>query len=221
MVYFEKEVTVVDAVHISKRLLNYTMNILHDDGLYRHLYCYWANDPYGANNCSFHVLTAPGSITIYGDWMSAATLKRNNDTLLDFCNTSVIDMRYWAEKLDAPYHCKHDLLYAIDKDDFLEDVSTIVHEWADDDETLYEQIFDQINNEFSFDEADEHPFATLMDMTFDVDTPLYDKKTVQASDIFDFEMTPGEHLTHEWVCTCLALQWAAQTYEDHCRQNPR
>lgn len=71
MVYFEKEVTVADTVRIKERLAHYVMNILHDDGLYRHLHCYWPDDPYGANNCSFQVLTAPGSVTIYGDWMSA------------------------------------------------------------------------------------------------------------------------------------------------------
>lgn len=212
MVYFEKEVTVADTVRIKERLSHYVMNILHDDGLYRHLHCYWPDDPYGANNCSFQVLTTPGSVTIYGDWMSAATLKRNDDMLLDFCNTPCIDMRYWAEKLDAPHHCKHDLLYAIDKDAFLEDVDAAVYEWAEGDEELYKPVIEQINNEFTFDEACEHPFTTLFDMTFDVDSPLYDH--VQASDIFDFEMTPGEHFTHEWIRTCYALQWAARTYAD-------
>lgn len=31
-------------------------------------------------------------------------------------------------------------------------------------------------------------------------------------DIIDPENTPGEHYTLEWVRTCMALQWAAQTY---------
>lgn len=31
-------------------------------------------------------------------------------------------------------------------------------------------------------------------------------------DIIDPENTPGEHYTLEWVRTCMALQWTAQTY---------
>ena len=211
MVYFEPQVNRDDIASIKDRLSHYSMDVLHDDGLYRHLHCYWAEDPYGANNCSFHVLTAPGSVTIYGDWMNAATLKRETDMLLDFLNVSHVDIHYWAEKLDAPSHCKHDLIHAIDQHSFMTDVAKTVHEWAEDDKTLYKQVIDQIHEEIVFDDMLGHPFTTLLNMIFDVGSPSC-KGPIQASDIFDFEMTPGEHYTHEWVRTCLALQWAANTY---------
>lgn len=211
MVCFESKVSPNDITRIKDRLSRYTMNVLHDDGLYRHLHCYWADDPYGANNCSFHILTAPGSVTIYGDWMNAATLRREPDMLLDFLNVSHVDMHYWAEKLDAPSHCKHDIIHAIDEHTFMADVTDIMREWADGDEILSEQILDQIRDEIVFDDVLGHPFTALLDMTFDIDSSSYDN-TVRASDIFDFEMTPGEHFTHEWIRTCLALQWAANTY---------
>ena len=88
MVYYEPRVTQADKDHITHRLSKYVMDIRHDHELYRHLHCYWPDDPIGPNNCSFDVITAPGSITIYGDWMSAFTLRRygDQDMLLDFCN---------------------------------------------------------------------------------------------------------------------------------------
>lgn len=211
MVRFEQQITQSDIARIKDRLSHYTMDVLHDDGLYRHLHCYWAEDPYGKNNCSFHVITAPGLVTIHGDWMSAATLKRETDMLNDFLNVSHVDLGYWAEKLDAPSHCQHDIIHAIDENRFMADVAEIIYEWTEGNEMLRKQVLDQIRSEIVFDDALEHPFTALLNMTFDVDT-LAHEDTVQASDIFDFEMAPGEHFTHEWVRTCLALQWAANTY---------
>lgn len=68
MAYYEPRVTQADKGHITHRLSKYVMDIRHDHELYRHLHCYWPDDPIGPNNCSFDVITAPGSITIYGYW---------------------------------------------------------------------------------------------------------------------------------------------------------
>lgn len=53
MVYYEPRVTQADKDHISDRLSKYVMDIRHDHELYRHLRCYWPDDPIGPNNCSF------------------------------------------------------------------------------------------------------------------------------------------------------------------------
>lgn len=47
MPIYEPHVTPDDINHIRKHLNKCTLNILHDDGLYRHLHCYWKDDPYG------------------------------------------------------------------------------------------------------------------------------------------------------------------------------
>ena len=46
MVYYEPRVTQADKDHITHMLSKYTMDIRHDHELYRHLHCYWPDDPY-------------------------------------------------------------------------------------------------------------------------------------------------------------------------------
>lgn len=64
MVYYEPRVTQADKDHITHRLSKYVMDIRHDHELYRHLHCYWPDDPIGPNNCSFDVITHVRSCSI-------------------------------------------------------------------------------------------------------------------------------------------------------------
>lgn len=215
MVYYEPCVTQADKDHIAHRLSKYVMDIRHDHELYRHLHCYWPDDPIGPNNCSFDVITAPGSITIYGDWMRAFTLRRygDPDMLLDFCNTKELNISYWAEKLNMNEHAKNSTIVAISTDAFFEDVRNLIKEWYVDNEYPHndERINLTMNNireTVSFEDS-RHPFDQLLDIPFYPDPYSYSE---DMRDIIDPENTPGEHYTLEWVRTCMALQWAAQTY---------
>lgn len=215
MVYYEPRVTQADKDHISDRLSKYVMDIRHDHELYRHLHCYWPDDPIGPNNCSFDAITAPGSITIYGDWMRAFTLRRygDQDMLLDFCNTEELAIGYWAEKLDMNEHTKNAAIMAIDTDAFFEDVKNLIKEWYIDNEYPHndERInltMNAIREAVSFEDS-RHPFEQLRDTPFYPDPYSYSE---DMCDIIDPENTPGEHYTLEWVRTCMTLQWAAQTY---------
>lgn len=215
MVYYEPRVTQADKDRITHILSKYVMDIRHDHELYRHLHCYWPDDPIGPNNCSFDVITAPGSITIYGDWMRAFTLRRygDQDMLLDFCNDTGIAIGYWAEKLDMSVQTRNAAVTGIDPDRFFEDIGETLTEWLDEEEIpqddyTVDSILDRINNDISFDD-ENHPFAQLLSCSIEI-TPGVDPK--DASDIFDSAYVPGEHYTLEWVRTCMALQWAAQTY---------
>lgn len=191
MVYYEPRVTQTDKNHITHRLSKYVMGIRHDQEAYKRLHCYWPDDPIGPNNCSFDVITAPGSITIYGDWMSAFTLRRycDQDMLLDFCNDKGIAIGYWAEKLDMNEHTKNAAIMAIDTDAFFEDVKESLTQW-----------FIEEGVTPNHDNLDPVMNGLREDVSFD------DAK------IFDPENVPGEHYTLEWVRTCMALQWAARTY---------
>ena len=192
------------------------MDIRHDHELYRHLHCYWPDDPIGPNNCSFDVITAPGSITIYGDWMRAFTLRRHGDQdmLRDFCDTKELAIGYWAEKLDMSVETRDAAVMAIDTDDFFEDIGATLTEWLDEEEIPQDDytvdfILDRINDDISFDDA-RHPFEQLLNCSIEI-TPGRDPKN--GSDIFDSAYVQCEHYTLEWVRTCMALQWAAQTYK--------
>ncbi len=215
MVYYEPRVTQADKDHIIHKLSEYVMDIRHDHELYRHLHCYWPDDPIGPNNCSFDVITAPGSITIYGDWMSAFTLRRycDQDMLLDFCNDKGIAIGYWAEKLDMDEHTKNAAIMAIDTNAFFEDVRNLIKEWYVDNEYPHndERIdltMNAIREAISFEDS-RHPFEQLLDVPFYPDPYSYSE---DMRDIIDPENTPGEHYTLEWIRTCMALQWAARTY---------
>nr|DAV25962.1 MAG TPA: hypothetical protein [Caudoviricetes sp.] len=216
MVYYEPCVTQTDKDHIAHRLSKYIMDIRHDHELYRHLHCYWPDDPIGPNNCSFDVITAPGSITIYGDWMRAFTLRRygDQDMLLDFCDTKELAIGYWAEKLDMNEHAKNSAIMAIDTDAFFEDVEESLTQWLIEEGFSPDEVdplMNGIREDVSFDESN-HPFAQLLDLSIDHPSELPDPNPEDASNIFDSAYIPGEHYTLEWVRTCMALQWAAQTY---------
>lgn len=51
MVYYEPRVTQADKDYITLRLSQCVMKIRHDHGPYRHLRCYWPNDPIGSLTC--------------------------------------------------------------------------------------------------------------------------------------------------------------------------
>ena len=215
MVYYEPSVTQADKDHITRRLSKYVMDTRHDHELYRHLHCYWPDDPIGPNNCSFDVITAPGSITIYGDWMRAFTLRRygDQDMLRDFCNTKELAIGYWAEKLDMDAQTRNAAIMAIDTDAFFENVRNLIKEWYIDNEyPCHDEHIDltmkDICETISFEDS-HHPFEQLLDIPFYMDPYSYAE---DMSDIIDPESTPGEHYTLEWIRTCMALQWAAQTY---------
>lgn len=215
MVYYEPRVTQADKDYITHRLSKYVMDIRHDQEAYKHLHCYWPDDPIGPNNCSFDVITAPGSITIYGDWMSAFTLRRygDQDMLLDFCNDKGIAIGYWAEKLDMKKQAKEAAITAIDTDAFFKDVENLIKGWYIDNKYPYNnehinRIMNTIREDVSFEDS-RHPFEQLLDIPFYPDPYSYPE---DMCDIIDPENTPGEHYTLEWVRTCMALQWAAQTY---------
>lgn len=77
---------------------DHTFEILHDDGLYRHLRStgseYW-----------FDVVTWPGSLTVRGGITHAYTFTRLPDMFEFFrSRTGRINPHYWSEKLDAGRH---------------------------------------------------------------------------------------------------------------------
>ena len=188
MVYYEPRVTQADKDHITHRLSKYVMDIRHDQETYK---------------------------PIYGDWMSAFTLRRygDQDMLLDFCNDKGIAIGYWAEKLDMNEHTKNAAIMAIDTNAFFEDVRNLIKEWYVDNEYPHndERIdltMNAIREAISFEDS-RHPFEQLLDVPFYPNPYSYSE---DMRDIFDPENVPGEHYTLEWVRTCMALQWAARTY---------
>lgn len=128
MVYYEPRVTQADKDYITLRLSQCVMKIRHDHGPYRHLRCYWPNDPIGSPYCHFDIITGLGAVTIYGNWMRTFTLRRygDEDMLPGFCNTKELNIDYWAEKLDMKKQAKDAAITAIDTNAFFKDVENLI-----------------------------------------------------------------------------------------------
>ena len=87
-----------DIRNIRDRLRDYTMHVIHADGVYRHLRFHSTTDPH-PGNCSFDVVTWPGHAWIGGDWCKGHTIAREHDMLTEFLNVTEISYNYWAEKM--------------------------------------------------------------------------------------------------------------------------
>lgn len=91
--------------NFSKNTINHRLQILHDDGLYRHLRMSAPND----DSWRWEITTWPGHLAITGDVADGYVFRRLQD-MLDFFRadehegrytdgTRMIDLGYWAQKL--------------------------------------------------------------------------------------------------------------------------
>lgn len=180
-----------------ERLENYEIKVLHRDGVYRHLYCYWPDDPYGGFNYSFHVHTSPGIITILGDWCKAWTLKRETDMLRDFLNTAP-NPRYWAEKIQNPN--ARESVWESDYDC----TKQWVHEYLAEryeGETLA-KVLSEVDWSIPYDEPAIRVYDALEQFTFWDECEEY----APFEDVEDY---PWEVYTSEWLRVCEMLSWVA------------
>lgn len=185
-----------------KQLENYQIEVKHHDGVYRHLACY---DPEKGVDCSFHVYTAPWTVTILGDWCSAYTLKREQDMLTNFLNRSKPNVRYWAEKVQNRTNlktvefefvklCLFDWLDEWADEDI--DVETLdrckydLEQWIDIDDPL---LIDHLQN-WHFCYQDKNSGRIFKP------EPFYN---------FTYEDANWDVWTEEWIRVCELLRWTA------------
>jgi hypothetical protein len=85
------------AARFARETARHEMQILHDDGLYRHLRF---KTPAFGSIYSFDLITWPGCLTIRGDIKEAYTFVRLAD-MFEFFRRQRINPDYWSEKLDG------------------------------------------------------------------------------------------------------------------------
>ncbi|WP_279106199.1 hypothetical protein [Mobiluncus curtisii] len=187
---------------IRKQLEDYQIEVKHHDGVYRHLECY---NPERGWDRSFHVYTAPWTVTILGDWCSAYTLKREPDMLTEFLNRSKPNVGYWAEKVQNRTRLKttdykfvlrrlYDWLdYWADEDmdaETLDECKRELAQWIDiDDPDLVRQLSDWC---FSYRDKDDGGIIET--------APFYS---------FTYEDADWDVWTEEWIRVCELLRWTA------------
>ncbi|NMW48925.1 hypothetical protein [Mobiluncus curtisii] len=185
-----------------EQLEDYQIEVKHRDGVYRHIVCY---DPERGGDCSFHVYTAPWTVTILGDWCSAYTLKRVPDMLTEFLNRSKPNVRYWAEKVQNRTRLRT-VEYKFVKlclFDYLD-------EWAGED--IDAETLDECKRELAqWIDIDDPDFVRqLSDWCFgyrDKDSGDIIETTPFSS--FTYEDAAWDVWTDEWIRVCELLRWAA------------
>jgi hypothetical protein len=106
------------AAHFRDIVRDHQMEILHHEGLYRHVRfkrpdstTYW-----------FDLVTWPGYLAINGDLVSGYTFTRTRDMFSFFASGPGINPQYWAEKITCP---------TIELRKFDEDVETDFDVWEE------------------------------------------------------------------------------------------
>lgn len=84
------------AEQFPRDVAEHQLEVLHDDGLYRHLKC---SQPEHSWQFWFEVVTWPGSLAVRGDFGNGYVFSRTEDMFQFFRNSAGINPGYWAEKL--------------------------------------------------------------------------------------------------------------------------
>lgn len=185
--------------------------MLRNDGLYRHLR--FARP--GTICMHFDILTWPGHLCYTGD-MGTYVFQRRADMLQFFRRgesrrdrepRDAIDLRYWAEKLQA--HDSQDPAFAFSDEQFREDVRDYVDQATSDDEdwpaerraaltaAIDEDLLDGVEDEHS-------AWCALRDFAFSDEHGQFQ--------FIDWERN-CKRPTHRFQWCCLALDWAIGVFD--------
>ena len=186
---------------------HHRMVVLRDDGLYRHLRFHRPQ-----TMCMhFDILTWPGYLCYTGD-MGTYVFQRLEDMLMFFRRTAdrdlfdSIDMRYWAEKVQADdregvTEFDPEAFRAVVKDRFDDFIESHAEDWsAERREALWGEVVSSILN--SLDEGDPHrAFMAVHEFSQD---------GLRFEDFFEFN-TDAYTTRFQWCC--FALRWAIEQYD--------
>lgn len=174
---------------------NHRMNVLRDDGIYRHLKfrstkCGW--------NQWFEIVTWPGTLVLHGD-MGSWTFSRVED-MFTFFRGERINQSYWAEKLEA---CDKNTDYKeFDPDAFKADVISSLDNWSLSDversevlEALDEQVFE-------IDSDQEYPAYDAL-LNFERHGVRFDGCDIPS----------GKRYSYRFVWCLWAIVWGIQQYD--------
>jgi hypothetical protein len=167
-------------------IANYAMNVIRDDGLYRHLRF---SKP-GTMWMHFDIITWPGYLAYVGD-MGSYVFSRLTD-MFDFFRHDRINPEYWAEKVHAM-----DKIYGIEE--YSEDLARAwVKEQLDEGDASDEVRADAEGIDYNNGEA-----------------RLYDSIDGVGWYGFDDHLEANfKDYTYLYIWCCLAIVWAVKQYDE-------
>jgi hypothetical protein len=180
---------------------NHNMDILKDDGLYRHL-------SFTKNRSSvyrFDIITWPGYLCICGD-MGDIVFSRVEDMFdffimgeNDFNKKNIINPHYWAEKIQG-LSSRAETVMEFNFDDFKKSVLDRVKGYFDDEEKERECIEELESCVFEYEEyGEQRLYQELFDFNFEGFN-------------YDCEIPTGMIYTMHYIWLCYAIVWAITEY---------
>lgn len=185
---------------------NHTMEVLHDDGLYRHLK--FSNG--GSQVYRFDLITWPGYLCISGD-MGCYTFSRVRDMFEFFRDdrgSMGINPGYWQEKIQAgPSIAPRDIAKEWSPEQFREQILTHFEDHTEDlDGEARDELWEAIKDEvLVHDDNEDCAMRAAMDF-----------RHGNGPDLFEFEDF-FEHDCTEWsfhyLWCCYAIVWGISQYD--------
>lgn len=179
-----------------KDIVNHTMSIVRDDGVYRHLI--FSNN--GSSIYRFEIITWPGYLAYTGD-MGAFVFTRVEDMFSFFRSSrKEINPDYWSEKVVAEN--KPDGVEKFSIDDFRENVlgSTRSHLSLEVDEVIPAEIMEEIAPLLESEDMID-AVCTIRDFRSD---------KIDFNDWWEFN---NNRYTYSFLWCCYALVWAIDQYD--------
>lgn len=185
-----------------KDVSNHKMNILKDDGLYRHINFEIPNN----SNRSFSITTFPGYLVITGD-MGDFVFSRIED-MFEFFDTTDINPDYWAEKVVAESTFGKGVK-CFDSELFKENVFNHAREFLelDEKEKIPSEYLDELETILS--STDEYECVEAI-RNFSSDKINFD----------DFWNSSCDSLTFHFIWCCFAINWSINQYNTYKNANP-
>jgi hypothetical protein len=189
---------------------SHDMHVIRDDGVYRHIRF---KRP-GTSCMHFDLVTWPGYLSYSGD-MGHFVFSRLTDMFQFFRRRDEsysIDMRYWAEKVEAADGRSGKGLYEFDEDEFkiTRQCRRLLVEFGREMTREQRQDFwDDLGSVLAAaDDGEERAFVAASGWFYD----LSDRRRVRL-DTDDFPRC--QRFTHRFVWCCYALAWGIQRYNRH------
>lgn len=191
-----------------KDVAKHQMRVVLDQGIHRHLRFGIPGD----SNMHFHIVTFPGYMTYTGD-MGTFVFQRTEDMFQFFRRskwqeaeepTPIINLGYWAEKLEAD--CRHGGHEKYDPDTFKRRVIEAFRDHCrdepldhDDRRYLWQDIKDDV-----LDRADEDETRARVALE------NFESHGLKFQDTFEWSFT---EYTYRYVWACYAIAWAVMQYD--------
>ena len=184
---------------------DHTLNIIKDDGLYRHIRCKKAN---GSSDMFFDIITWPGNLAYTGD-MGSYMFSRVEDMFRFFRNDKLeINTGYWAEKVMAESIFGNGIReFSVVA--FRENVLNHVKDCLELDEgqkipdEIMDEIYGLLNAEDEYECVEEIRNFNSEKVSFD-----------------DFWECSPKRKTWHYIWCCYAIVWAIMKYDELKGQKP-